>query len=357
MDTTAWPVPTRFKPCTRYRPVGALRLALAVMVVAQHFQHLLPPAQRVVFHQLGLGLIAVTVFFVISGFVVTEAAVVFYDGRPAAFLLNRVLRLLPPYLAALALSVLGHAALWWTGKLSLWDFPSPAWPLSSGALISGLCGLIPGIHPAIFGQTFEFIPYSWSLRVEMAFYLAAALCIAAARPWPAVVPTVLAICLVASFILLPGAHASLLSNMPMFLAGIALYGAVTRCSPARLLFAALACAAACLGFGTFDQRFTPDLAQQFLVLGLLLLLFAALCTLSASGAWQRFDRELGDLSYPLYLNHYIIGIALSDLAPTLSWRLYAMAATLSLCLAWLMGRLIDTQTLRLRARIRKTRLE
>jgi hypothetical protein len=34
-----------------------------------------------------------------------------------------------------------------------------------------------------------------------------------------------------------------------------------------------------------------------------------------------------------------------------------MAATLSLCLAWLMGRLIDTQTLRLRARIRKTRLE
>ena len=101
----------------QYRPFGALRLGLALLVVAQHFQHLLPEDQRTAFHRLGLGAVAVAVFFAISGFVVAEANAVFYPGRPGAFLANRLLRVVPPYFAALALSVLVHAALWQAGTV------------------------------------------------------------------------------------------------------------------------------------------------------------------------------------------------------------------------------------------------
>src|SRR5271168_1134737 len=92
----------------RYRPLGAFRFGLALMVVLQHYQHLLPPEQRRIFSSTGSGAIAVAAFFAVSGFVVAEALATFYHDRPGAFLANRLLRLGPPYIAALALSVLVH---------------------------------------------------------------------------------------------------------------------------------------------------------------------------------------------------------------------------------------------------------
>ena len=58
MDGTGLP----FQPGTpavvargAYRPFGAFRLLLALMVVLQHLQYLLPDALRAPFHRMGFG--------------------------------------------------------------------------------------------------------------------------------------------------------------------------------------------------------------------------------------------------------------------------------------------------------------
>ena len=50
-------------------------------------------------------------FFVLSGFIIAEAIDVFYQRPAAAFLLNRVLRLGPPYWVAVIVSIAVHVGL------------------------------------------------------------------------------------------------------------------------------------------------------------------------------------------------------------------------------------------------------
>jgi peptidoglycan/LPS O-acetylase OafA/YrhL len=69
-----------------------------------HGSHLHPVIDMALPRSLVYGPVAVFVFFMISGFVIGEAALKFYDGRPVQFFLNRLIRLYPPYLMALALT-------------------------------------------------------------------------------------------------------------------------------------------------------------------------------------------------------------------------------------------------------------
>jgi peptidoglycan/LPS O-acetylase OafA/YrhL len=118
---TLSPRPTLARATHAYRPLGAFRLLLAVMVMVRHFQRLLSPPEPAWLQHAGLGMVAVAIFFVVSGFVVVEACMVFYAARPAAFFANRLLRLVPPYLAALSLAVIVQSTLWQAGLLRLWD--------------------------------------------------------------------------------------------------------------------------------------------------------------------------------------------------------------------------------------------
>ena len=79
----------------RYRPFGAFRFGLAMMVVLQHGLLLLAPSDRQFLYSLEMGAVAVTTFFALSGFIVAEASATFYAGRPGAFLANRALRVVP----------------------------------------------------------------------------------------------------------------------------------------------------------------------------------------------------------------------------------------------------------------------
>lgn len=182
------------------------------MVVLQHFQHLLRPGQRGFFVHAGLGAVAVAVFFVISGFVVAEANEVFYAGRPLAFMGNRLIRVVPPYLAALALTVAVHAVLWDAGRLVLWDYSLRLSPLDARLLLAGLLGLVPGFRTSLVAQDFEFIPFVWSLRMEMAFYLAACVTLLAASRWRRAAPLALLAGCVASALFLLRMRPGLLSQ-------------------------------------------------------------------------------------------------------------------------------------------------
>jgi peptidoglycan/LPS O-acetylase OafA/YrhL len=339
----------------RYRTLGGFRFALALMVVLQHFQHLLPAADRTVFSRAGSGAIAVAVFFVISGFVVAEALASFYAGRAGAFLANRVLRLGPPYLAALALSVCVHAALWARGDLVLWDYAPGGSPVAPLRLLGGLLGLVPGLNPRWFGQEFEYVPYVWSLRLEMAFYLAAAgvMWIAWRRRavWPVVLAIVVGLLVSMAYLILLR-RPSALSTAPMFLVGVVWFAREQRPGPATSALLAVCVAVAAAGFASWRQHGAPWLLPQLLVLGALLGLFAWFTTRSVAGTARRIDRRLGDLSYPLYLNHYAVGIAAASLAPALGWPLYAGMLLVSLLVAAVAERLVERPLRRWRDRIR-----
>ncbi len=342
-----------------YRPLGAFRFGLSLLVVLQHSQHLLVPADRVVFDRTGLGMIAVAIFFVLSGFVVTEANAVFYAGRPWAFFLNRLIRLVPPYLAALALSMLVHAALFCAGRLVVWDFPGAGAPLTLPHVAAGLFGLVPGVITLRSRDAFEFIPFAWSLRMEMAFYGAALAAILAglwlglwSRP---IIGASLAAGLLGSLWFLRLQRPGLLSCAPMFLTGVAICLALRRGGMLRWGFVAAALPVAALGFTSWGQHGHPVLARQGVLLALLLGLFAVLAERRA-GQWQKLDKRLGDLSYPLYLNHYVVGLVLIDVSAARGRAIYALAVVLSVGLAALMGGLVDRPLIAIRTRVRRAAL-
>ncbi len=341
-----------------HRPLGGVRFGLALLVVVQHFQNLLPAAKRGVFDRSGLGMIAVAIFFVISGFVVTEANAVFYRGRPRAFLVNRLIRLVPPYLAALGLTVAVHAVLWRMGRLVLWDYPGAGPPITAARLLAGVLGLLPGLQTLRGGDGFEFIPFTWSLRVEMAFYGVAFAALAAAG-WTGRPKSVLGGCvlagLAASALWLVRDRPGLLSCAPMFLLGVALCLSMRRGGWVRGVFVAVALPLAGLGFASWGQHGHPAAAIQVPLLAALLLLFIVLAE-APGGRWRRLDRRLGDLSYPLYLTHYAVGIAITGLWAQRGLAVFGVGVCVSVGVAAGMAGLVDGRLVRLRNRVRHVRL-
>ena len=342
-----------------YRPLGAFRFGLAMLVVLQHFQHLLPQDERALFSHMGFGAIAVACFFAVSGFVVAEAIANFYGGRPGAFLMNRAVRLVPPYLAALALSIFVHAVLWYSGRLVLWDYTLTGSPLAPARLLSGLCGLVPGFNPRLFGQDFEFIPFVWTLRLEVAFYLAVAAvvgaCVYLRAAWPIGAGMVAGIVASAAFLVL-ARRPGILDTVPMFLVGGSLFLLERRpgwCRAAMLLVSLIIAAA---GFAAWRQHGEPVLAWQFPLLGVLIGLFTYLATRRQGLLPRGVDGWLGELSYPLYLNHYVAGIVAGSLGAGLGFRLYVAAVAGAVVIAIGSSRVVDRRLRPLRDRIRKRTL-
>ncbi len=59
------------------------------------------------------------VFFALSGFMIYEAAGSVYAGNPGPFLVNRLLRIAPQFLAALLISIALYAVFGWAGVLQV----------------------------------------------------------------------------------------------------------------------------------------------------------------------------------------------------------------------------------------------
>jgi peptidoglycan/LPS O-acetylase OafA/YrhL len=94
----------------RYRPFGTFRLILALFVVCQHFVANAAPVGNLyaTFLPYELGSLAVLVFFCLSGFVITEAVDQVYARKPAAYLINRFLRIVPHFVVAVVISIVIH---------------------------------------------------------------------------------------------------------------------------------------------------------------------------------------------------------------------------------------------------------
>jgi peptidoglycan/LPS O-acetylase OafA/YrhL len=348
-----------------YRPFGAFRFGLAMMVLAQHSLVLLPASARTVFYTLELGAVAVSCFFALSGFIVAEALSRFYAGRPFAFLANRILRVVPPYLAALALAITAESLLYATGRLLPLDAPLQGAPWQGRVVFAAICEIIPCLPTwRLSGQAFSFIPFAWTLRIEFLFYLLAFLACWLRRRTSgpmgrAVLPAVLAAAY-GAFLLFLWRHGQAplqLLTVPFFAFGLCCFAYRRRPDRGARLHLAAVAAAVPLAFTFWGQHGHPEPAYQLPWLCCLCLLLFWLSGVVGVPDWLRnWDRRLGELSYPLYIGHGIVLVLLSSLAGPRGWLLYAAGIAASLVLAIALHAAVERPMRHLRDRVRGTQI-
>ncbi len=305
------------------------------------------------FYRLELGVVAVTVFFALSGFVVSEAATLFYAGRPAHFLVNRAFRILPLFGVALTLTVALDCWFYAHGHLVPLDAALKGAPWTARVVLAGLLEIVPGL-PAhrISGQHLSFIPFAWTLRVEGAFYMVAGL--ACWRPIRRQYVAIVSCITYVLFGLFLWRHTLLPQQMlciPFFAFGVCVHQTAKNITPAAALnlLALLACAE--IAFTYWGQRGDPHLAFQLPLLGLL---FATLVWLSRQTAphQESWDKRLGALSYPLYIGHGVILTLLMNITAQRNWLLYATGMAASVALALALNAAVEHPMRKLRARVR-----
>jgi peptidoglycan/LPS O-acetylase OafA/YrhL len=152
-----------------------------------------------------------------------------------------------------------------------------------------------------------------------------------------------------------GAHVASFRFMPYFALGGALYFALRGRLAAGVLAAVLL--ALCLydfahSGGPAPSR--PWLAQYVLLL-VGLTLICGLFHVSAGG-FRRWDKRLGDLSYPLYLNQYVVIVTLHSLfAPSI--LLLVISVPVAFALGMAADKVLDPLTRGLRDKVRGVSLD
>jgi peptidoglycan/LPS O-acetylase OafA/YrhL len=295
-------------------PMGSLRLILALSVAFGHFGLPLsfPTAD-----------IAVQSFFVISGFYM--ALVLNEKYGPDSywlFISNRLLRLWPAYFVVLVLSF--AIADNWKPIASL-DGLSLVYFFVSQLLIVGqelyfFLFINNGafaftLHPAGTPEllyTFAPIPQAWTLGLEIYFYLLAPFIV---RRGPIVIAAIVAASLLFRIALQwafgfsgePWTYRFFPSEIALFLAGsLGYYVYSSRSDKQRrmaktLLTITAISVFACLALGKWDgiSRFA-----SWSLLGIVIAGVPRLFETTRNIAW---DRYLGELSYPLYICHFLVG--------------------------------------------------
>ncbi|MDO7899101.1 acyltransferase [Pseudomonas sp. K18] len=268
--------------------VGVYRLLLALLVAISHM--------GVTFMGFNPGVVAVVSFLIISGFVMTSLIERNYNavGRIGLFYLDRLLRLYPQFLLYFVMScVVIHFLL-------------PGTPQAQALTLENIATSLP-ILPLgfyMFGITVpEILPPAWSLGLEMCFYLLIPFLILHRRRGIAFAVSV-TVFMVATlgyintdlygYRLLPGV-------LFIFLCGSYLYRARAK----GLWMAAITTIIAASMFvaiviGVIPRR--PFNAE--VTLGIALGLPAVF--LLGRLKYHRLDELLGNISYGVFLNHFVV---------------------------------------------------
>jgi peptidoglycan/LPS O-acetylase OafA/YrhL len=284
-----------------YRPLGTYRFMLAALVLLSHCTVFIPGPLV----SLSLGNVGVFLFFVVSGFVISEALDLFYSRSVGRFLANRALKIFPSYWVA---AILGYVVL------SLEDLTSPLfepWPLLVNATL--LLGYLPG------SGTHLILPITWAVIVECQFYLVAAT-IGALAMWldrARVVAAAVTLAIAGyAFVWLTGSQArffGVLQHGPFFVFGGLLYVAVSR---GALRYTVAAAGAGVLSFHAYWIYISrlgsaADPPLSIAIFAALLAGLVYLCRARTSSVLIQADRRLGDLTYAIYLLHTpMIAVAL-----------------------------------------------
>lgn len=248
-----------------------------------------------------LGQFGVGVFFIISGFVIPLS----YDGHAGRFLLRRALRIYPVYIVGFMI-VIGFVAS--GDRIAGTPFPYSFWRVVShfGVLTRGIFGFIriDGI--------------SWTLEVEVSFYVAFALLAAAIGRWR--IPFLFAAPVIleaASFLLIHRYESSggdptpalQLWVAPLLVLGLAYYFHHQRKISARMVILANFYVALLL---IAEWPFMRVICNGQWLVGYLVAMavFAACYRFGAVIRPGRVLRHLSAVSYPFYVVHALSGYAI-----------------------------------------------
>jgi len=339
--------------------LGLIRLLLALSVLIEH-------SSPVCGISLAGGELAVQAFYVISGFYMAMILQDRYAGRLGRFYRNRFLRLFPMYWTILGLTLGLSAALWlashgtragllgawldnghalgWGPKLLLgisipFLFLQDVVVFLSAQVVSGALCPVADFHNAAI-PLHQFLPIapSWSLALELSFYL---LCPWIARlrlRWIAAL-AVLSFSLKAWLSHLgldfdPWSYRFFPTSLGYFLAGMLAWRIGSRdrlpTLPATLRTGLwLGLVAALLLW-----RAGPE-PRSLLFVAALAASLPSVFRLSKDWRW---DRWIGDLSFPLYLSHWLT-FAVVARAPTPVRLAAALAVAAALQLT--VGRLVE----------------
>ncbi len=354
-----------------YRPLGAFRLLLAMLVVIQHYgTTVAPPALVPELLPLEVGSVAVLIFFVLSGFVIAEAVDRSYAEKPLAFLANRLLRIMPVFVLCTTLSIVAHYLVFLSGLPIVGVLPTTPAPeviFSTKNIIANFVAVLPPLNDVIESDH-NFLPVIWALRTEMLFYLCVFLSLLVTRRLAGVLAakrrrkdayliTLLACYgtgMAAAVAAVAGWAPPIFGFFPYFAGGYALY----------LCYRGVAGAAAFLAasLGMVLVHFT-SLAPVHPVYGYvraqqpqLALLITLMLTLAVLAAFRmrtsRTDRGLGDLTYPLYLVHPIPLVVLLARPDFHGWIGLIAGCAASLLVAAVVTGLLDPLVGRIRERVR-----
>ena len=358
----------------RYRAFGALRLALAFMVMLQHFGSFAPAGLGDQLPRYMTGSIAVLVFFVLSGYVIAEAALNFYQQRPTAFAANRFLRIFPQYVFAVFFSFAVHAVLWHFTYLQI-----PEYFVSSDTTTDAFLTLSNFVWNLLFllpvpsganAPDYSFIPYAWAIRTEVLFYIFVAAAIglglfAKCLDFSKAIFLVGVVALVGyvAWRLGVGVPSSFRFGI-YFSLGSAFYYAQGG-SRFCLLITVVFLIACLLDFRDYELetqlryeiRFGERLwGAQYVILTGSLALFAMCAFFSPLGRMRRVDKCLGDLSYPLYLNQYSALIIFTSLSFGRGYLIFFSALATAVAFSVLADLICEPVIKPLRDKIRGTRL-
>ncbi len=370
----ASPAPTGLATAAPYRAFGAFRLVLALAVAFQHMLHTLAPGSwQMSLTGYEVGGVAVLLFFVLSGFIICEAAATTYPDRPIAFAANRVLRIVPVYLVALAVTwLVAYWAIGWGAEQAVTaNLGHALEDVGLIGFIANALAVLPGGKSLLaMAGSDPLLEIVWALRIEMMFYaiVAAALGIGVLTGIAFTVPlTLVAVALLAADAagFGPLQHGTF-QYACYFVLGGALYF-TARAGPgnsssvpslialvATLLTAEHILAQHTVPTSTGYER--HELGQLVLfTIGIIVLIVLLKLSQRAGNAAATVipgDRAMGDLTYALYLIHTAALIAVSALMPERSAGAVLVGFAASLAAAMVVARLIETPLGRLRTRVR-----
>ncbi len=254
--------------------------------------------------------LAVDVFILLSGFVIAMLVERKAEAYPA-YILRRAFRLFPLYLPLLLIS----AALL-PVQLSVWkSLPPTAGTRDHIALAQAAMAHLPfhfGVHALLLqglvptpyseGVAVSIIAQAWSVSLEWQFYLVAPFLIAALyrQAWLRVCVIVIALELAAPFFM----AAFLGVKILLFVAGIATRMAMAPPLRRQALMIAALCAAVTV---------VRDGAMEMVPLGIWAAVIASSRARPGSSAQgparmlgSRFAYHMGEVSYAIYLSHFIV---------------------------------------------------
>jgi len=282
------------------------------------------------------GRLAVQTFYLISGFLISYVltATDTYRHAQLRFYQNRFLRLYPPYLVVALLTLIAHAALG-TDFLSRYgEIPSDAAAvllLSNVLLVGQDWVMFMGVHDGQLALTGSFmdsdvplhegllVPQAWTLSVELAFYLVAPFLLMSRRwLWLALLASLaLRAALIATGIgrADPWTYRFFPSELALFLAGalsqqVLLPRLERLCTRLPRLPALAVGALVVYTVAHFHMPIAPTLRDALFLavaVALLPLAFIFQCR-------HKWDRAIGELSYPLYISHMLVILLFEHLA-------------------------------------------